>query len=77
MKVFPRGVPRLYHARLKRPATRAGLGGQTMDLRGKRLIVTGVASGIGRAAAALLRQSGAIVIGLDRTRADDVAVEFH
>ncbi|MEG3126157.1 coniferyl-alcohol dehydrogenase [Sphingomonas sp. GB1N7] len=48
-----------------------------MNLRGKRLIVTGVASGIGRATAALLRQSGATVIGLDRNDAADAVDEFH
>lgn len=48
-----------------------------MDLSGKRIIVTGVASGIGHATADLLRQSGAIVVGLDRTPTSDVVDEFH
>jgi NAD(P)-dependent dehydrogenase (short-subunit alcohol dehydrogenase family) len=43
-----------------------------MDLRGKRIIVTGTASGIGRAIATDLKQRGALVIGID-IRPSDVA----
>ena len=39
-------------------------------LNGRRAIVTGAASGIGRASAVGLSEAGAIVIGLDRQRAD-------
>jgi 3-oxoacyl-[acyl-carrier protein] reductase len=40
------------------------------DLQGQRALVTGAASGIGRASAVRLREAGATVIGLDRQRAD-------
>ena len=40
------------------------------DLEGQRALVTGAASGIGRASAVRLREAGATVIGLDRQRAD-------
>lgn len=41
-----------------------------MDLRGRRIVVTGVASGIGKAIAADLEGRGAEVIGVDIQRAD-------
>ena len=40
------------------------------QLSGKAALVTGAASGIGRAAAEALRQAGAAVIGLDRSPAN-------
>ncbi len=43
-----------------------------VDLKGKRALVTGAASGIGRAAYDALRASGARVAGLDRVAAPDV-----
>lgn len=43
-----------------------------VDLKGKRALVTGAASGIGRAAYDALRSSGARVAGLDRVTAPDV-----
>jgi 3-oxoacyl-[acyl-carrier protein] reductase len=42
-----------------------------VDLKGKRALVTGAASGIGRAAYEALRASGARVAGLDRVPAPD------
>lgn len=45
-------------------------------LEGKRIIVTGVASGIGAETAAELRRQGATVVGLDRNPTEDVD-EFH
>ena len=41
-------------------------------LHGKRALVTGAASGIGRATVALLREAGATVIGLDLRAGDDI-----
>jgi len=41
-----------------------------MTLHGQTFVVTGAASGIGAATAALLRDAGAEVIGVDRTTAD-------
>ena len=43
-----------------------------VDLKGKRALVTGAASGIGRAAYDALRASGARVAGLDRVPGPDV-----
>lgn len=43
-----------------------------MDLSGKTIIVTGVASGIGEETAAELRRRGATVIGVDRNPAPDI-----
>ena len=47
-----------------------------MDLNGKRIIVTGVASGIGRAIALDLGNRGARVVGVD-IRDSDVVDELH
>ncbi len=43
-----------------------------MSLTGKTIIVTGVASGIGKETAAELRRQGATVIGVDRNPSNDV-----
>jgi len=48
-----------------------------MSLNNKRIVVTGSASGIGEATAALLKKRGAIVIGFDRTERTDNVDEFH
>lgn len=48
-----------------------------MALANKRIVVTGSASGIGEATAALLKEKGATVIGLDRTERSDNVDEFH
>lgn len=45
-------------------------------MRGRTIIVTGAASGIGRETAAELRERGATVVGVDRNRTADVD-EFH
>lgn len=45
----------------------------TFDLSGRTALVTGDASGIGLATANALRAAGATVIGIDRSRGDDVA----
>ncbi|PKP88863.1 MAG: oxidoreductase [Alphaproteobacteria bacterium HGW-Alphaproteobacteria-17] len=45
----------------------------TFDFSGRTALVTGDASGIGLAAANALRAAGATVIGIDRSRGDDVA----
>lgn len=45
----------------------------TFDFSGKSALVTGDASGIGLAVANALRAAGANVIGIDRSRGDDVA----
>lgn len=45
----------------------------TFDFSGRTALVTGDASGIGLAAANALRTAGATVIGIDRSRGDDVA----
>ncbi|MBS0643615.1 MAG: SDR family oxidoreductase [Proteobacteria bacterium] len=46
-------------------------------LQGRRIIITGGASGIGRATAALFRQEGAAVAVLDRTASPDGAPSFE
>lgn len=43
-----------------------------MDIAGSAALVTGAASGLGAATAAMLRDRGATVFGLDLTSADDV-----
>lgn len=43
-----------------------------MDLTGKTVIITGAASGIGKAAAIEVRRRGAVVVGVDRDPATDV-----
>jgi NAD(P)-dependent dehydrogenase (short-subunit alcohol dehydrogenase family) len=48
-----------------------------MTLENKRIAVTGSASGIGEATAALLREKGASVIGFDRMERADNVDEFH
>lgn len=48
-----------------------------MSLTGKTVIVTGVASGIGKESAAELKRRGATVIGVDRNPADDVDEFFE
>jgi NAD(P)-dependent dehydrogenase (short-subunit alcohol dehydrogenase family) len=48
-----------------------------MALKGKRIIVTGSASGIGEATCALLRERGATVVGFDRTERTDNVDEYH
>lgn len=48
-----------------------------MSLEGRRIVVTGVASGIGAATAALLTERGAEVIGLDRREPEQRTVAFH
>jgi NAD(P)-dependent dehydrogenase (short-subunit alcohol dehydrogenase family) len=48
-----------------------------MSLEGKRIVVTGSASGIGEATVALLRAQGATVVGFDRTERTDNVDEFH
>lgn len=45
----------------------------TFDFSGRTALVTGDASGIGLATANALRAAGATVIGIDRSRGDDVA----
>lgn len=45
----------------------------TFDFSGRTALVTGDASGIGLAVANALRAAGATVIGIDRSRGDDVA----
>ncbi|MBK6413097.1 SDR family oxidoreductase [Sphingopyxis sp.] len=45
----------------------------TSDFSGRTALVTGDASGIGLAVANALRAAGATVIGIDRSRSDDVA----
>ena len=45
-------------------------------LEGKRIVVTGVSSGIGAETAAELRRQGATVVGIDRNPTEDVD-EFH
>ncbi len=45
----------------------------TYDFSGRTALVTGDASGIGLAVANALRAAGATVIGIDRSRGDDVA----
>jgi len=40
-----------------------------MKLSGKRILVTGAASGLGRAAATALQKAGALVVGLDKNSA--------
>lgn len=55
-----------------RPGTVVAL----MDLTGKRVIVTGIASGIGRATAVYLREHGAEVVGVD-LKQSDVADSHH
>ncbi|MGQ3099754.1 MAG: SDR family NAD(P)-dependent oxidoreductase [Sphingopyxis solisilvae] len=45
----------------------------TFDFSGRTALVTGDTSGIGLAAANALRTAGATVIGIDRSRGDDVA----
>ncbi len=45
----------------------------TFDFSGRTALVTGDASGIGRAVTDALRAAGATVIGIDRSRGDDVA----
>lgn len=47
-----------------------------MSLTGKTIIVTGVASGIGKETAAELRRQGASVIGVDRNPSDKVDAFF-
>lgn len=47
-----------------------------MDLDGRRIIVTGAASGIGAETARELRRSGAVVLGVDRNECDHVD-EFY
>ena len=48
-----------------------------MSLSGKRIAVTGSASGIGEATVALLKEHGASVIGFDRTERTNNVDEFH
>jgi len=48
-----------------------------MDLSGKTIIVTGVASGIGKETAAELHHHGATVIGVDRNPASDLDAFFE
>jgi NAD(P)-dependent dehydrogenase (short-subunit alcohol dehydrogenase family) len=38
----------------------------SMNLSGKRILITGAASGLGRAAATALQKAGALVVGLDK-----------
>ena len=47
-----------------------------MSLQGKRIVVTGAASGIGAASAKLLREKGAYVIGVDRNDASAYCDEY-
>lgn len=47
-----------------------------MELTGKRIVVTGVASGIGRATASELRRRGAVVVGVD-IRPSDAGDTHH
>jgi NAD(P)-dependent dehydrogenase (short-subunit alcohol dehydrogenase family) len=47
-----------------------------MNFAGKRIVVTGVASGIGRECAKLFRDAGAYVIGFDRHSPDNYVDEF-
>jgi len=47
-----------------------------IDIKGKRIIVTGCASGIGAETTKLLRELGAYVIGVDRNETSN-ADEFH
>jgi len=48
-----------------------------MSLTGKTIIVTGVASGIGKETAAELKRRGATVIGIDRNASDEVDEFFQ
>ncbi len=48
-----------------------------MDLRDKTVLVTGAASGIGRATAAEIRRRGAVVIGVDRNPCTEVDAFFE
>ena len=48
-----------------------------MDLHGRRIIVTGAASGIGAATTVELRDRGASVIGVDRNPAQEVDEHFE
>jgi 3-oxoacyl-[acyl-carrier protein] reductase len=45
-------------------------------LRGKRALVTGASSGIGRAAATMLKEAGAVTIGLDLNPCHDAGIEI-
>lgn len=48
-----------------------------LDLKGKTIVVTGCASGIGAATAHSLKQCGASVIGIDRNESDNVDVFYQ
>lgn len=48
-----------------------------MDLRGKRVIVTGDASGIGRATAEYLKDRGAKIVGIDLRRSEVADTHFE
>lgn len=48
-----------------------------MDLAGKKIVVTGAASGIGEESTRVLRQRGATVIGMDRNKPSDGLVDEY
>ncbi len=47
-----------------------------MSLAGKRIVITGIASGIGKESAKELKERGAYVIGIDRNECDEFVDEF-
>ena len=49
----------------------------TMNMSGKRVLVTGAASGIGRATALVLSRLGASLLVTDRAPLDGIAAEIH